>query len=152
MYRIGIIGCGNRMSGVYPHLIKNHGDMRIAAVADPRTDDMRAKFDGQDVHIYADAERMLASESLDAVMIGTRCSLHTPMALIAGKAGLPMFLEKPVSISWEQLSALESLMPMSDKIVVSFPLRRSAIVERVKEIIDGGTLGTIQHVQAWNNV
>ena len=152
MYQIGIIGCGGRMSGVYPHLIKNHPDMRIAAVADPRTADMAEKFAGQDVHIYADADSMLANESLDGVMIGTRCSLHTPMALLAGNAGIPLFLEKPVAISWDQLSALESLMPMSDKIVVSFPLRRSAIVERVKEYIDGGTLGTIQHVQAWNNV
>jgi len=152
MYNIGIIGCGNRITGVYSHLIKNHDDMRIAAVADPRTEDMRAKFSGQDVHIYAAAEEMLEKERLDAIMIGTRCSLHTPMALIAGKTGLPMFLEKPVAISKEQLTELESLRHMNDKIIISFPLRRSEIVERVKAIIDGGSLGKIEHVQAWNNV
>ena len=66
---------------------------------------------------------MLASERLDGICIGTRCSLHTPMALLAGQYGVPIFLEKPVSTSWEQLEALSELLPSSESIVVSFPLR-----------------------------
>ena len=151
MYRIGIIGCGGRMSSLLPHLETEEG-LVIAAVADPRVDDMRGQFTGRNIHIYPSAEEMLQSERLDGAMIGTRCSLHTPMGLLVGEYNLPLFLEKPVSTSWEQLHALEGLFPQSERIVVSFPLRRSAIVDTVKSIVDSGELGKIQHVQAYNNV
>lgn len=164
MYRLGIIGCGSRMSGLLPHF--RHEGLTIAAVADPRVGDMQEKFgaasvvcssdstehDSQLVALYPDAESMLASERLDGICIGTRCSLHTPMALLAGRCGIPIFLEKPVSTSWEQLEALSELLPSSESIVVSFPLRRSAIAETVKQIVDSGELGEIEHIQAWNNV
>ncbi len=151
MYRIGLIGCGNRLSSLLGHLEKEE-DMVIAAVADPRVDDMAKKFEGKNAALYPDAESMLAAEALDGVMIGTRCSLHTPMALLAAKKGVPIFLEKPVSTSYEQLEALKALLPMSEKVVVSFPLRVGKIAETVKELLDSGVVGTVEHVQAYNNV
>ena len=42
MYRLGIIGCGSRMSGLLPHF--RHEGLTIAAVADPRVGDMQEKF------------------------------------------------------------------------------------------------------------
>ena len=41
---------------------------------------------------------------------------------------------------------------MNTKTVVSFPLRTSAILLKVKELIDSGKIGTVEHVQAYNNV
>ena len=40
------------------------------------------------------------------VPIGTRCHLHTRMAIKVASVGLPLFLEKPVAISPEELGAL----------------------------------------------
>ncbi|MBQ8510321.1 MAG: Gfo/Idh/MocA family oxidoreductase [Clostridia bacterium] len=151
MYNIGVIGCGNRMSGLVS-ILEKQPDMRITAIADPRMDELRRQFSGRDIAFYPDAGTILASEALDGVMIGTRCSLHTPMALLAGRYELPLFLEKPLSTSYSQLEALQSLLPQNERIVVSFPLRRSPIVEAVKEVIDSGSLGRMQHVQVWNNV
>ncbi len=50
---------------------------------------------------------MLAKEDLDGIIIGTRCSLHTPLAIKAMERGVPIFLEKPVYISMEQVQALK---------------------------------------------
>ncbi len=153
MYKIGIIGCGSRMSSLVFQLIKLDG-MEIAAVADPKVDEMREKFaaHGLSPRLYPDAESMLAAETLDGIMIGTRCSLHTPMALLAAKANVPIFLEKPVSTSYKQIEALRALEPISDRVVVSFPLRRSLVVDAVKEVLDSGVIGRVRHVEAWNNV
>ncbi len=153
MYRIGIIGCEGRILHVVNQQLEK-ADMVLTAVADPRVEDMRELFANRKKNptLYPDAESILAAENLDAIMIGTRCSLHTPMALLAAKANVPIFLEKPGFITEEQLSALETLLPMQDKIVVSFPLRRTNLVEEVKKVIDSGVLGRIVHVEAWNNV
>lgn len=40
----------------------------------------------------------------------------------------------------------------SSEVVVSFPLRVTPLVQLAKEIIDSGKIGTVEHVQAWNNV
>jgi len=151
MKNIAVIGCGSRMSSVLREL-EQHEDMRISAIADPRIEELKEQFAGQDIRFYPDADSMLNNEQPDGVMIGTRCSLHTPMALKVLERGLPLFLEKPVATSYEQLEALKAMTAYSDRVVVSFPLRLSRIVERVREIIDSGTLGTVEHVQAYNNV
>jgi len=151
-YRIGVIGCGRRMSSLVDKLLEDHKDFSIAAIADPRVEDMKKQFEGQEIAFYADARDMLNNEKLDGVMIGTRCSLHTPMALLVKETGLPLFLEKPVATSYEQLDALKAMLPMSDQVVVSFPLRACTIAVRVKEIVDSGVLGKVQHVEAVNNV
>lgn len=86
-------------------------------------------------------------------MIGTRCSLHTKMAVKVLSKHLPLFLEKPVSTSIEDLILLKDAAGKSkSKVVVSFPLRFTPIVQLAKEIIQTGKLGTIEHVQAINNV
>lgn len=151
-YRIGVIGCGRRMSSLVDKLLSDHKDFSITAIADPRVEDMKKQFEDQEIAFYADARDMLNNEKLDGVMIGTRCSLHTPMALLVKETGLPLFLEKPVATSYEQLDALKAMLPMSDQVVVSFPLRACTIAVRVKEIVDSGVLGKVQHVEAVNNV
>ncbi len=155
MLNLGVIGYGNRATDVVEKLIKT-GEVRVAAVTDIRNGEIKALLDSKgfsDVHFYTDADKMLADEKLDGVLIGTRCSLHTHFALTVAKYGIPIFLEKPVSTTYEDLARLETIVPeMNEKTVVSFPLRLSAMCRKVKEIVESGKLGTIQHVQAYNNV
>jgi predicted dehydrogenase len=106
----------------------------------------------ENVCFYTDAEEMLKSEALDGVLIGTRCSLHTHYALLVAKYDLPMFLEKPVCTNEADLERLRNILHMNKKTVVSFPLRTSALLQKVKQIVDSGKLGTVEHVQAYNNV
>lgn len=46
-------------------------------------------------------EEMLERERLDGILIGTRCSLHTEMALKVTPTGIPLFLEKPVALPYD---------------------------------------------------
>ena len=155
MLNIGVIGYGTRMKTFVSALLAT-GKVRVAAVADPDTEGARARAEANGVHdavFYTDAEEMLKGERLDGVTVGTRCPLHTEMAELVAKYGLPLFLEKPVCISDEELVRLKALLPaMEHKTVVSFPLRASLMYRRVKELVDSGVLGEIAHVQAVNNV
>jgi predicted dehydrogenase len=125
------------------------------AIADPRRSAIRQQMidSGRDVTnitFYDSADEMLGSERLDGVVIGTRCSQHTSMALKVIKRGLAVFLEKPVSTNMADLEALRATK--AERVVVSFPLRVSTLVDCAREIIQSGKIGTVEHVQAWNNV
>lgn len=155
---------GQRMAEVFGRLIHLH-ECELAAVADPNTEGVKTRmrdilgWDEQkinSVRFYSEAGAMLESEELDGVMIGTRCSMHAALASMIIDRGIPMFLEKPIAISPDGLAEIENALirhpEMNDKTVVSFPLRLTEQVQMVREIVDSGKIGTVEHVQAVNDV
>ena len=89
----------------------------------------------------------------DALAIGTRCHLHTPFAIEAAKHDLPLFLEKPVSHSMAQATALEKAFEKSKcRVVVSFPLRVSPLCDLAHQYIKEGAVGRPEHIMAVNYV
>ncbi|MGE6230794.1 Gfo/Idh/MocA family protein [Paenibacillus chitinolyticus] len=153
---LGIIGYGDRISHVASEIMKQDPDCKITAITDIRLEELREQFrekGREDISFYTSADEMLDSERLDGVLIGTRCSLHTPMALKVLSRHLPLYLEKPVATTMEDLLRLKQGYEASrSPVVVSFPLRVTSIVDFVREIIDSGKIGTVEHVQAVNNV
>ncbi|MFD2333471.1 Gfo/Idh/MocA family protein [Cohnella sp. GCM10020058] len=156
--KIGIIGYGTRMHYFLDRLLELEAGVEVAAIADIDTA-KAAKLlaekgiEAPAVRFYEDADEMLAQEALEGVMIGTRCALHAEMAVKVMRRNLPLFLEKPVGITFADLQLLSEAEEMSrSEVVVSFPLRNTPIVKLTKEIIDSGRLGTIEHAQAVNNV
>ncbi len=154
MLRLGVIGYGGRIRGIIGILRCFDVPFEIAAIVDPRGEEIKADLEElKDTALYTDADEMLDTETLDGVLIGTRCSLHSPMACKVAARSLPLFLEKPVATSMEQVHALrDAFENVNSQVVVSFPLRLTPLVQTAKEIIDSGRLGPIDHVQAWNNV
>ena len=102
---------------------------------------------------FSSLNEALDATDPDGVMIGTRCDLHTELALPVMSRNVPMFLEKPVSITKKQaLELYEANKSYTSQAVCSFPLRVSPLVKAAKEVVSSGALGTIEHVQAVNNV
>ncbi|MFK7692230.1 Gfo/Idh/MocA family protein [Paenibacillus sp. HJGM_3] len=152
---IGVIGYGKRISHVIEALKKEHPEAQIAAVVDIQNDKQREleSSGGRKVPFFETTEAMLAECKLDGVLIGTRCSLHTEMALKVFPSGLPLYLEKPVATTMEDLRRLKAGYEASrSQVVVSFPLRVTSLVQTIKQIVDSGQIGTVEHVQAVNNV
>jgi len=169
MLKVGIIGFGLRVSHMASAMKEFSIPYKIAAIADPAAEEIekavreqkegvygRRKIDlelMQDTKYFVSADEMLDSVDLDGVMIGTRCYLHTEMACKVAKRNLPLFLEKPVAITFEQLKTLEkTFQNVTAPVVVSFPLRLSSMAQKVKQIIDSGRIGSVEHVVAWNDV
>lgn len=158
MSRIAVIGYGFQVRRIIGILQERDPTSRIAAIADPRSVEIRQSmmdegYDCSAIQFYDDADEMLGQGEYDGVFIGTRCSQHTPMALKVLDKGLPLYLEKPVATTIEDLVRLRDAHRRSaSPVVVSFPLRVTSHVQLVKEIIDSGKIGTVEHVQAVNNV
>lgn len=154
MYKLGVIGYGGRIRDMLKEFLRT-GKVAVTAVCDKDPAYARKNADENGVGEYAfyeNAEDMLKNEKLDGVLIGTRCSLHTEYACLVAKYGIPMFLEKPVATTRADEERLKDILYHSDKTVVSFPLRVTDIVLRVKEIIASGRIGKVAQVQAVNNV
>ena len=156
MLRIGIIGYGSRVSNMAQRLAQFNISYRVMAVADPRVTEIQAGDDGflSEAKFYHSADDLLAqAATLDGVMIGTRCNLHTDLACKVAPTNLPLFLEKPVAITFEQVQRLAAAYHNSTApVVVSFPLRVSPVLQQVKEIVDSGQIGTVEQVVATCNV
>ncbi len=153
--RLGVIGYGHRIRHFLTQLARFRAGERVVGIVDPRAGELRQSYpDGlRDAVVYADAEQMFDAAALDGVLIGTRCSLHAPYAVLALQRNLPLFLEKPAAIHWEQLRALQAAASRSSSpVVVSFPLRVSPLCEMARDIVDSGDIGTVEQVQAVNNV
>jgi predicted dehydrogenase len=157
---IAVIGLGGRLGTLLKKTLDYLGDNgRLAAITElkPREQIIAEHpFLADNVKnaaLYSDAAQMLEKEQLDGVMIGTNCSSHARYAKMVFGKNLPLFLEKPVAINFEQWQMLRDCYEAHDyKTVISFPLMVSPMVELVKKIVDSGELGTIEHVQAYNYV
>lgn len=153
--RIGVIGYGGRARGVLGIIDKLNAGAQVAAITDVRNDEIKQQLGehAASVAFYTDPDEMLDKEKLDGVLIGTRCSLHARMAIKVLERNLPLYLEKPVATNMADLLALKAAGERSSsEVVVSFPLRVTPLVRLAKEIVDSGKIGTVEHVQAWNNV
>lgn len=157
MKRIAWIGYGLRSETMMKAFEGIGADITVAAVADPRRQQIRdaVKTDSRfaDTCYYENAEEMLRQQSLDGVLIGTRCNLHTHYAAMVLQREIPLFLEKPVCIDGNQYQTLLAASEgKRNRVVVSFPLRMTCIVQQLKQLVDSGVLGDIVTVQAVNNV
>jgi predicted dehydrogenase len=155
MSRLGVIGYGRRIRHILNTIDRFKLGDRVVAVLDPREAELRAVFSEAlaGVAFYDNPDRMLDGEALDGVLIGTRCTLHTPYAVKVLERNLPLFLEKPVATNWDQLAELQTASERTrSQVVVSFPLRVSPLCENAHQVIVSGAIGTVEHVQAVNNV
>jgi predicted dehydrogenase len=154
MIKLGVIGYGGRIQGVLKIIESLQAGASVVAITDVRNDAIRQQIGNPDVvRFYTDPDEMLSQEQLDGVLVGTRCSLHARMACKVLSHDLPLFLEKPIATNMNDLVTLKTAGEKSKaQVVVSFPLRVTPLVQLAKEIIDSSHIGTVEHVQAYNNV
>ncbi|MGL5676176.1 MAG: Gfo/Idh/MocA family protein [Cellulosilyticaceae bacterium] len=155
---IGVIGFGLRAE----YVLKNFNDyemgVNLVSVCDPQIKAakeriQRTGFPVEGIIFYEDVASMMQGTPLDGVVIATPCKSHTDLAIEVMQYNVPIFLEKPVGISMEQINRLEEASKTYQaQAVVSFPLRLSPICNLAKSIIESGQLGRIEHVEAVNNV
>ena len=158
--RIGlaVIGFGSRATTMVAAFKRAHPRIELVAVANPDFErPVRLLKDAgmdDEPRFFRDTDDLLdGGVDFDALLIGTPCDLHTPLAVKVASTGLPLFLEKPIAIDYEQLTALRDVYKGREKsVVVSFPLRLTPIFTAVMDVVRSGRLGTINQVQAINNV
>lgn len=153
--RLGMIGFGTRAHAVLRAMRALAPSLEIVGIVDPAVDKVKEKLADQDRNapFFADLSGLMHNGKPDALLIGTRCHLHTPYAIEAAKYRIPIYLEKPVAINLEQALQLEDAFERYETpVLVSFPLRTSPLCSRARELIADGKIGRPVHFTAENLV
>jgi len=100
--RIGIIGAGIMGQG-NAKALSGEGDVEITAIASRRRESSEELVAGLTQEstptIHEDAEELVQSENVDAVVITTPDDLHAEMVIAAAEAGKHVLCEKPFTTS-----------------------------------------------------
>jgi len=94
-----------------------------------------------------DAAEAFNDPSVAAVSICLPNHLHAPMTIAALKAGKHVLCEKPIALSLEEATAMQSEAKRQQKtLVIGVVNRYNSYVNLVKEQIAAGELGEVYHV------
>ena len=155
MIRLGVIGCGGRAGRLVSEIAELDSAVELVGVLDPDVDGVRSRLPERfaGAPFYDSVGALNRGARPTALLVGTRCHLHTEYAIEVVDLDLPLFLEKPVSISMEQAQRLEAAYAgRYERVVVSFPLRVSSLTELIAGRIRSGALGSPEHISATNYV
>lgn len=147
--RIGIIGTGG-IAGAHIASYKKQPDVEVVAGADliPGKAEKFFKDNEVEAKAFTDYKEMIDTMNLDAVSVCTYNRTHAECTIYALEHGLPVLLEKPMTVTLDEAIAIREAEKKSGKIVsVGFQPRFDANMQMIKKIVQSGELGRIYYVQ-----
>jgi predicted dehydrogenase len=151
-------GAGNRGRYVYAGWARAHPDrLRVVALAEPN-DAARAAVAAEHGipvgRVFRDWRECLAGPRLAAVaVIATSDTLHVDPALAAFARGYDVLLEKPIAPTpAECVRVVEAAEASGRLLQIGHVLRYTPFYEKVHELVSGGALGELLHVELKEHV
>jgi predicted dehydrogenase len=145
--RVGVIGAGAFGRRHLEYLLRNPL-CAAAGVADPAPA-ARAFATERGLACYPDAETLLDRASPDGVIIASPNALHVPVGLACAERRVPMLVEKPIAESLDAARALcAAAARTGTPVLVGHHRRHNPILERAREVVQGGLLGRLVAVTA----
>ena len=148
---IGVGGRGRSHVATVQKLIKAGENLQITAISDTYRFRLNEVTKLTGAKGYMKHRELLADESVDAVLIASPDRLHVPMALDAIRAGKDVYCEKPMG-HWSQFDLCRQFADETKKlkrvVQVGNQGNSSPAWGKVRELIQKGVIGRLQHVQA----
>ena len=148
--RYGVIGIGNMGTSHSGWLAGGKiPGATLTAVCD--IDEKRrawAKENLPEVAVFEDYKELLDSKLVDAVIIAVPHYLHPEMAIEALKRNINTMVEKPAGVYASQIREMnaEAEKHPNVKFAMMFNQRTNPLYQKVKEILDAGTIGELRRV------
>lgn len=102
---------------------------------------------------YTDAQELIDDPDVNAVYIATPPSSHATYAIMAMKAGKPVYVEKPLAASYEDCARVNRVSEQTGvPCFVAYYRRYLPYFQKVRQIVDDGIIGRVMNVQvrfAW---
>lgn len=143
-----MVGMG-KMGLSHVAIVRSHPEVELVAGCDSMSylTDVLSRHTG--LKCYPDMERMLAAESLDAVVISTPSRLHASMVGAALNRGLHIFCEKPFVLDVADGERLVAQAERQGRITqVGYHYRFVGAFREAARIVRSGALGVVHHVRA----
>ena len=145
----GFIGCGEvaeRKSGPAFNDVKGS---HIEAVMSRSEERARSYAEHHGISKwYTDAQKLIDDPDVNAIYVATPPSSHATFAIMAMRAGKPVYVEKPLASSYEDCVRVNRISEETGvPCFVAYYRRYLPYFQRVKDIIDSGAIGNIAYVQ-----
>ncbi len=145
----GFIGCGEvteKKSG--PAFSTIEGSQVVAVMS---RSEQKARSYAERNHIrkwYTDPQSVIDDPDVNAIYIATPPSSHATYAIMAMRAGKPVYVEKPLASSYEDCVRINRISEQTGvPCFVAYYRRYLPYFKKVRQIVDEGTLGKIINVQ-----
>ena len=145
----GFIGCGEvteKKSG--PAFNEVEGSQVVAVMS---RSENKARSYAERHHVrkwYTDASELIEDPDVNAVYIATPPSSHATFAIMAMRAGKPCYIEKPLAASYNDCIRINRISEQTGvPCFVAYYRRYRPYFQKVKEIIESGTIGNVVNVQ-----
>jgi predicted dehydrogenase len=154
--RLGIIGCGGIMGHHVKGLVKRREAVSIAWLCDvdPRQIVIMARhmsgFQSAPAKQTARYEEVLADGDVDACIIATPHHWHAPMTLAAMQAGKDVYIEKPISHTFDEGPLVIAAAEKYGRVVQQgSQMRSSPVTEKAGQLLREGIIGDVKVARAW---
>ena len=147
--RWGFIGCGEvteKKSG--PAFSKIEGSKVVAVMS--RSHEKASSYAHRH-HIsrwYTDAQQLIEDPEVNAVYIATPPSSHATYAIMAMKAGKPVYVEKPLASSYIDCQRINRVCEQTGvPCFIAYYRRFLPYFQKVKQLVHEGVIGQVVNVQ-----
>ncbi len=147
--RWGFIGCGEvteKKSGPAFSIVPGS---RVVAVMSRNKEKARSYAERHGIpKWFTDPQELVDDPDVDAVYIATPPSTHATFAIMAMKAGKPVYVEKPIASNYEDCCRINRIAEKTGvPCFVAYYRRLLSYFQKVKELIDSGSVGHVINVQ-----
>ncbi len=146
--RIAIVGMG-LIGRQHASRVQSNPDSELSAVVDATVDTVHLASQWR-CPAYSNLDALLATESVDAVIIATPNPLHVEQAQQCLAAGMTVLIEKPLAESLESAQSLvdwANLNGCVNRCLVGHHRVHSALLSKAIEVINEGHLGRLVAIQ-----
>jgi oxidoreductase, gfo/idh/mocA family len=145
----GFIGCGEVTEKKSGPAFNEVESSQVVAVMSRSENKARSYAERHHVRKwYTDASELIEDPDVNAVYIATPPSSHATFAIMAMHAGKPCYIEKPLAASYNDCIRINRISEQTGvPCFVAYYRRYLPYFQKVKEIIESGTIGNVVNVQ-----
>lgn len=146
--RIGLVGAG-KIGKLRAQSIKNHPETELVAVMDLTEAACADAASGTDARVFTDLDAF-HDVDMDAVFVASPIHVHDDPCLGAFARGRHVLCEKPLSNTVAACRKIVDAAKAADRVLaVGFNLRYYPAIAFVKEAIDAGKIGKLDHLRVY---
>jgi predicted dehydrogenase len=147
--RIGILGAAN-IARQFTHAVRNSPHVTVVAVASRAAQTATAFASACGIATaHGSYEALLANPQVDIVYIPLPNSVHAQWAIKAAQAGKHVLCEKPLAMNLAEATAMfDAARQHGVMLLEAFPYYFQPQTRDMLALVHGGTIGTVQSVQA----
>jgi len=144
LLRVGMIGVSN-FGSYRREKMRASGRFKVLAVCDRNEQALAAAAREEGAPPYRDFAEMLQHRELEAVVISTGADTHARFAVAAMRAGLHVFVEKPLCATVAEIQELRRVQRETKRVigVGHNHCPSDTLLELAREFISTGRLGTV---------